>query len=104
MLNLIGLVHDVIKGEKKDYETGEITPEFSVELLHKKRGKGELVSLKLDSAVVAQGWTKAIGQQVSVEVDYYAIKTREGSVQKGLSLVDKKALPTVMPRSTQAAA
>lgn len=94
MISLHGKLHDIVKGENKDNETGEIVATFTAEVLHKSRGKSVVDSVKLDPSVVNQ-WTKAIGQDISVEVRFYAMKGRDGSITSGFTLADKKCLPVV---------
>lgn len=104
MLTLTGKVLDVIPG-RTNQVTGQIYPP-AVEILHKVKGKSEVEQLKIDPKTVA-AWEKAAGQNITIEVNYYAMKGSEGAIISGLSLADKSALPTVQaaaPRSASAAA
>jgi hypothetical protein len=94
MLTLTGQILNVIPGENKDRNTGEITRITTVEILHQSRGRSVVESVKCDIEVTA-AWTKLIGKNISVEVRMYAMKTGEGGVTSGLTLADKKALPFV---------
>jgi hypothetical protein len=100
MITLFGQLLNVIPGENKNRETGEITKNFTAEVLHQSRGRSVVDSVKLDTEV-GPAWTKLIGQDISVEVRFYAMKTSEG-VTSGLTLADKKALPQVHPRQKAA--
>jgi hypothetical protein len=102
MLQLTGKVIDIVSGQNTDQATGQISTVHSAEILHKVRGKSEIASVKLDPSVV-EPWTKAVGRDVSVEIRFYAMKTREGSILSGLTLADKKSLPTVHRPAAQAA-
>lgn len=94
MILIFGKLYNIAHGENKDRETGEITVSHTAEILHTARGKTEIASVKLDAAVL-EPWTKAVGKDISAEVRFYAMKTREGSIMSGLTLADKKALPTL---------
>ena len=93
MLIMHGQVLNIVQSTKKDFKTGELTPEYSAEILRKQGGKSVIDSLKLDVSVVG-AWSKAIGLHVTCEVRSYAMKTAD-SVLSGYSLADKKSLPTV---------
>lgn len=101
MLTLTGKILAVIPSENKDRTTGEITKNFTVEVLHKSRGRSVIETLKTDPEVGPQ-WTKLVGSDISVEVRTYAMKTADG-VNSGLVLADKKALPQVHQPLRQAA-
>lgn len=95
MISISGNLYAISPSEKTDPATGEVTKVYSAEVLHKVRGKTEIVSLKLDPLVVP-AWQKCIGRNFHQEVIPYAIKTREGGVLKGYSFADKKALPNLI--------
>lgn len=103
MLTLAGKLINVSTAPFTDRETGVITPVHTAEVLHSARGKFEVVSVKLDASCL-ESWKKAEGRDVAFEVGYYAMKTREGGIQKGLMLADKKALPQVARAPIAAAA
>lgn len=92
MITLTGKLLDIVKSEKKDFKTGELSAEYSAEILHKSRGKSVVESVKMDISVVG-AWTKAIGHEISCEVSFYAMTSKEGGLIKGLALADKKSLP-----------
>lgn len=95
MLQLIGNIYDITVKDVTDRETGAITRVHSAEVLHKSNGKTEVTVLKIDPACL-DGWTKAKGRDMGVEVRAYAIKTREGGILQGVSLADKRALPGLL--------
>lgn len=104
MLTLTGKVLDVIAA-RTNQTTGQIYPP-AVEILHKVRGKSEVEQLKIDPKTET-AWLKASGQNITVEVNYYAIANKDGAISSGLTLADKSALPTVQaaaPRAVPAAA
>lgn len=94
-INIIGKLHEIAPGEATNPQTGEVTVTHSAEVLHKERGKTVVTSLKLDILAVEQ-WTKFLGQDFTVEVRPWAMKTREGGIQAGYALADKKALPVLL--------
>jgi hypothetical protein len=94
MIFIAGKLHDIAHGETKDRNTGEIIKTHTLEILHKNKGKSEIASVKCDSGVVDQ-WSKAIGRDITLEVGFYAMKTPQGDIMKGLTMADKLALPTV---------
>lgn len=99
MLTLSGKVLDVIPG-RTNQTTGQIYPP-AVEILHKVKGKSQVEQLKIDPKT--QGaWEKASGQNITIEVNYYAMKGTEGAIVSGLSLADKSALPTVQAAAPRA--
>lgn len=102
MIQLTGKLLDVTSARKKDFETGELSINHTCEILHKRRGKSVIEALTLDSSVT-EAWLKAIGREITVEIDFYAMKTREGAIRSGPFLVDKKSLPTVHRPAAQAA-
>lgn len=95
MLQLTGRLIDIARTEAKDRETGEITPVFAAEILHKERGKSVIESLKFDASC-AHGWDKFIGKEIVVEVRPYAMKGNGGDVVSGLALADKKSYPFLL--------
>ena len=103
MIILHGKVIDIVPAST-NRTTGQIIPP-AVEVLHKVRGKSEIESLKIDASTEPT-WAKTVGQNITVEVNFYAIATKEGGVASGLTLTDKKALPTLQaaPRPVAAAA
>jgi hypothetical protein len=92
MITLTGKLLDIVKSEKKDFKTGELSPEYSAEILHKSRGKSVVESVKMDMSVVG-AWSKVVGHDISCEVSFYAMTSKEGGLIKGLALADKKSLP-----------
>lgn len=94
MILISGKLFEIVKGESTNQTTGEVTPTHSAEVLHKERGKNVITSLKLDPSVVDQ-WEKNVGNEFSVEVRAWAMKTREGGINAGYALADKKALPVL---------
>lgn len=94
MLTLSGQILNVISGENKNRDTGEITKTATVEILHQSRGRSVVEAIKIDIEVFA-AWMKLIGKNISVEVRTYAMKSSDGGVNSGLTLADKKALPFV---------
>lgn len=95
MITLTGKLIEVAKGEKKDRTTGEITPTFKAEFLHKVRGKSEVLAVGLDPAI-APSWEKALGREISVEVAPYLLQGDNGKAMAGFVLADRKALPNVL--------
>ena len=94
MFLLTGTIIDVLSTESKDRETGVISQVYTVEVLHRSRGKSEVVSLKIDIDVV-DSWRKFKGKDCHMEIRFYAMKNRDGGVQQGVMLTDKKILPTL---------
>lgn len=94
MITLTGKLLNIVQGENKDRETGEITPSHTAEILHQSRGKSVIESVKLDASIVIQ-WGKAVGSDISVEVRSYAMNNGKGGVISGYALADKKCLPVV---------
>jgi hypothetical protein len=103
MIILHGKVLDIVPAST-NRTTGQIIPP-AVEVLHKVRGKSEVQTLKIDAST-EPSWAKVIGQNITVEVNFYAMATKEGGVLAGFTLTDKKALPTLQaaPRPVAAAA
>ncbi len=101
MLTLTGKILAVIPGESTNRTTGEVSKNFTVEILHSSRGRSVVESVKIDPEVGPQ-WTKLVGADMSVEVRTYAMKTADG-FNSGLTLADKKALPQVHQPMRQAA-
>lgn len=101
MISIIGKLFNIVTGETTDRETGAISATYTAEILHTVRGKTEIANLKLDAAIV-EPWSKVIGQDISAEVRFWAMKTREGGIQSGLTLSDKKALPVILPAAKPA--
>ena len=95
MISITGKLFNIVTGENIDRENGSITVTHTAEILHTVRGKTEIANLKLDASIV-DAWAKAIGQDIIAEVRFWAMKTREGGIQSGLTLPDKKALPVVL--------
>lgn len=96
MIFISGLVYRVVTVPFTDSATGEISQVSSAEILHEVRNKTEVASVKIDASVVEQ-WTKAIGKSILNEIRFYALKTREGGVLSGITLTDKKSLPSITP-------
>lgn len=103
MIQLTGIIYDVTAKNVTDRDTGVISLQNTVEILHKSNGKTEVLALKLDQAV-AESWAKAKGREMVVEVRSYAMKTREGGIMGGYVLADKRSLPTVLRSAPVAAA
>lgn len=101
MLFINGKVLNLVHTEIKDKFTGELKPVHTIEILHQSRGKSVVDYLKIDSLVCPQ-WEKIIGKEITAEVRVYAMKTEDGSVMHGFTLADKKGLPTVQTRQSQA--
>ena len=99
MLTLTGQLLDIVGGQNTNRDTGEVSQQFTAEVLHKVRGKSVVDSVKIDKEVVHQ-WEKVIGKTITVEVGFYAMKQSDGSIQKGLTLADKKCLPTLASQPT----
>ena len=95
MINLSGKLYNVVTNPFTDRETGAITQVSQAEILHTVKGKTELVTVKVDPVCV-DGWRKAVGRDIVVEVGFYAMKTTAGAIQKGLMLAQKTALPGVL--------
>lgn len=102
MINLTGKLYNVVTNPFTDRETGQITQVSQAEILHTVKGKTELVSVKIDPVCV-EGWTKAVGRDIVIEVAFYAMKTTQGAIQKGLMLAAKTALPGVLRAPVAAA-
>lgn len=92
MIVLFGTLYNVVGLPSIDHETKAETITYTAEILHSVKGKTEIASVKLDGSVV-DGWKKATGKEISCEVRFYAMKNREGGIQSGLTLADKKAFP-----------
>jgi hypothetical protein len=95
MISITGKLFEIVQGESTNQQTGEVSVTHSAEVLHKERGKNVITSLKLDDSVLEQ-WTKNVGQDFTVEVRPWAMKTREGGIQAGYALADKKSLPVLL--------
>ena len=95
MITLTGKLLNIVQGENKDRETGEITPSHTAEILHQSRGKSVIESVKLDASILAQ-WGSAVGSDISVEVRSWAMSNGKGGVNSGYALADKKCLPVVV--------
>lgn len=95
MIFINGKLYGIAVSDNTDRDTGEVTKVHTAEVLHKSRGKSEIVGLKLDPLVVS-AWSKCIGRDFNCEVRFYAMKNREGGIQSGLTLADKKALPSLI--------
>lgn len=100
MITLTGKLIEIAKGEKKNRDTGEITPTFKAEFLHKVRGKSEIIAIGLDPTI-APSWEKAIGRDVAVEVAPYLLQGDNGRAMAGFVLADRKALPNVLQAPLQ---
>jgi hypothetical protein len=86
--------------------TGEITHDCTVSAFHTVRGNGELENFKIDISV-SEHWKKAVGREFRAEVRPFAMTKKEGGLNQGLSLIDKKSLPTLVqsqPTAQQKAA
>ena len=94
MINLHGKLYNIASTQSTDRETGEVGTTHTAEILHTSRGKTEIASVKIDASVV-DAWEKCKGRDMSIEIRFYAMKTREGGIQSGLTLADKKSLPLV---------
>lgn len=94
MISITGKLYNIATTQSTDRETGEVLNTSTAEILHTSRGKTELAALKLDPSIV-ESWSKVIGKDISTEVRFYAMKNREGGIQSGLTLADKKALPVL---------
>lgn len=95
MITLSGKLIEIAKGEKKNRDTGEITPTYKAEFLHKVRGKSEVIAVGLDPTIVPT-WEKIVGRDVSVEVVPYLVQGDAGKAMAGFVLADKKAVPTLL--------
>jgi hypothetical protein len=93
MITLTGKLLNIVHGENKDRQTGELTQTFTAEILHQSRGKSIIESLKLDISTFTQ-WQKAVGSDISVEVRSWAMSNGTG-INSGYALADKKCLPVV---------
>lgn len=93
MITIHGKLLDVTSLPSTDMQTGVVSTVHTADILHKVRSKNELASVKLDESVL-DGWSKCIGKDITAEVRFYAMKTREGGINSGLTLADKKSLPT----------
>lgn len=100
MFLIIGKIHEIVPSQFTNKETGEVSDQFSVEVLHKELGKSVITSLKLDVSVVPE-WTKHLGKDFNAQIRPWAMKSRDG-INSGFALADKKSLPNLM-RSGQAA-
>lgn len=94
MIQITGQLYKIAAAENTDRETGVISIVHSAEILHEARGKTEIASCKLDASVV-EPWSKAVGKNITNEIRFYAMKTREGGIMQGITLADKKALPGI---------
>ena len=81
-------------------KTGEIKHDCNVSVFHTVRGEGELINFKCDVSV-SEHWKKAIGREFRAEVRPYAMSKEGGGLNQGLSLVDKKTLPTLVQQPQQ---
>lgn len=94
MIQITGQLYKIAVSENTDRDTGVISQVHSAEILHEARGKTEIASVKLDASVV-EPWTKCVGKNITNEIRFYAMKTREGGIMQGITLADKKALPGI---------
>lgn len=94
MIYITGNLYNIATSQNTNSETGVISTVHTAEILHQSRGKSEIAGVKLDPSVVPS-WEKAKGRDINVEVRFYAMKNREGGIQSGLVLADKKSLPMV---------
>jgi len=101
MISITGKLFNIVTGQSTSRETGEVSVTYTAEILHTARGKTEIANLKLDAGIV-EAWTKSLGQDIAAEVRFWAMKTREGGIQSGLTLVDKKAMPVILPAAKPA--
>lgn len=83
-------------------KTGEITHDCSVSAFHTVRGNGKLENFKIDISVF-EHWKKAIGREFRAEVQPFAMSKEGGGLNQGLSLIDKKSLPTLVQQQPKAA-
>lgn len=95
MISITGTLYNIAASQNTDRETGEVSTVHTAEILHQTRGKSEIAGVKLDPSVVPS-WEKAKGREISAEVRFYAMKNREGGIQSGLTLADKKGLPVIL--------
>lgn len=94
MINITGKLHNTTHSRPINRSTGELRDVYTAEILHTVKGRSEIEYLKLDAKVFG-AWTKAIGNDITAEVRFYAMKTDDGNVMSGLILADKSSLPTV---------
>jgi len=105
MLTLSGKLHDIAESDFTDKETGVIAKKYKAEILSKVRGKTEVEAIGIEPAAV-EGWRKAIGLDISVEVRMFGMPgNRPGAAPMfGLSLCDKNALPVILSKPVLKAA
>ncbi len=96
MLTLTAKLSQAAIVEKKDYETGAIIKETVLQFEDQKR-TGELFFRKMAADIsVAEHWIKAQGQMVTCVVAEWSVTGKDGKARYGISLADKKSLPTVV--------
>lgn len=96
MLIMSGTLLSAVLDEQRDKESGEIRRTNYIQLQREfKPGKWKVEQLRgdPDSELIAQ-WAKLRGQFISVPVAMW-----EQNGRAGLTLADKKALPTVTSRA-----
>jgi len=95
MLTLTARLSHASVVEKKDFDTGELKKECLLQFEDQKRS-GELFFRKMAADIsVADNWIKAQGQIVTCLVAEWSITGKDGKARYGLSLADKKSLPTI---------
>lgn len=95
MIQISGKLINIATSPFTDRQTGEQSTTYTAEVLHQVKGKSEVQGLKLDASVF-DGWSKAVGRDISVEVRSYALKRDDGTLLAGYGLADKRCLPNLL--------
>lgn len=100
-LTLTGHLHKIAETSQTDRKTGEIRPKYIAEVLDTRKGRTVIESLTIEDTVFPE-WKKAVGQEISIGVRPYSMKTEDGSLISGLSCAEKSALPVIHKVKTAA--
>jgi len=104
MITLSGILYNISSSNFTDRRTGEMKLTHAAEIITVSRGKSEILTLKIESALVDQ-WMKCKGREITVEVRAWAMLNNEKTgVNTGYALADKTALPVVQHPPLKAAA
>lgn len=97
MLTLTGNLLTVVKAPPTiNQKTGEYISKCTAQVLDQSaNGKFDVIDVSIDQSVY-DDWIKCAGKQISINVRIYAMSDDKGSVRSGLSLADKKSLPTLI--------
>lgn len=96
MLILEGQMLSVSHKNFTDRKTGEITNNFTAQILDiSANGDADVLKLKIDQSTAAS-WDKAKGKNIRAEVRPWAFVDDSGKLANGFALTDRKALPNVI--------